>query len=296
MIGSINNTPPRIISWLLLFVLTAIWGSSFILIKKGLAVYSASEVAAIRILTAGIFLLPFALSSARQVPRLRYGYIFLSGLIGSLIPALLFAIAQTKLQSAVTGMINSLTPVFVIIVGALFFDQRITTKMIVGLLIAFGGTAILMVAGSGSILAINFFAAFVVLATVLYGFNVNILKFHLAELNPVAVSSISIVLCSPFAMAQLFLFTDFTDQLVHEEGAISALGFLVLLGVFGTGLALILFNYLIRISTPLFASSVTYLIPIVAVFWGIIDGESLSLLHYGSMAIIIAGVYLANKK
>jgi len=122
------------------------------------------------------------------------------------------------------------------------------------------------------------------------------LKFRLSEINPIAVSSISIVLCSPFVLIHLLFNTDFLFQLANDEGARIALGYLTILGVLGTGLALILFNFLIRIATPLFASSVTYLIPIVAVFWGIIDGESLRMMHYASMIVIIGGVYLANKK
>jgi len=143
---------------------------------------------------------------------------------------------------------------------------------------------------------VNLYAGFIILATILYGFNVNILKFRLSEISPIAVSSISIVLCGPIALIHLLFFTDFLNQIIHGEGTVLAFGYISLLGVFGTGLALILFNFLIRVSTPLFASSVTYLIPIVAVFWGIIDGETLGILQFVSMSVIIGGVYLANKK
>ncbi|MDZ7605091.1 MAG: DMT family transporter [Cyclobacteriaceae bacterium] len=286
----------RVHAWFILIILTVIWGSSFILMKKGLVAFSSGEVAALRIFTASLFMLPFAISWMKQVPRSEYKIVFLSGLIGSLIPAFLFAVAQTKLDSAITGIINSLTPVFVILVGAALFSQKISLKMILGLLLALLGTLALMRSGSDSDLSVNFYAGFIILATILYGFNVNILKFRLSEINPIAVSSISIVLCAPIALIHLLFFTDFLNQLFYVEGTVLAFGYISLLGVFGTGLALILFNFLIRLATPLFASSVTYLIPIVAVFWGIVDGETLSILQFGSMAVIIGGVYLANKK
>lgn len=241
-------------------------------------------------------MIPFAFSWIKKVPRKYYLLIFISGFIGSLIPAYLFAIAQTKLDSAITGMVNAMTPVFVMIIGALFYKQRITRIMILGLFLAFCGTALLMFYGSSGNHAVNYFALFVVAATILYGINVNILKFNLSELNPIAISSISIFSVGPFAAVQLFLFTDFTERLAAGGDALLALGYLSILGVVGTSLALMLFNKLIKITTPLFSSSVTYLIPIVAVFWGIIDGEKLTFMHYVSMLIIIGGVYLTNKK
>lgn len=287
---------PDVISWGLLILLTFVWGSSFILIKKGLTVFSASQVSAIRILSASIFMIPFALSWIKRVSKKYYLLIFVSGFIGSLIPAFLFAIAQTKLDSAITGMVNSMTPVFVIIIGAIVYRQRITTVMIFGLMLAFSGTILLMYYSSDENHKINLFALFVVAATILYGINVNILKFSLSDLNPIAISSISIFMVGPFAGVQLFLFTDFTDRMSQGNKAFLALGYLSILGIVGTSLALMLFNKLIKLKTPLFASSVTYLIPIVAVFWGIIDGEKLTIMHYLCMGVIIGGVYLANKK
>ncbi len=287
---------PDVISWGLLILLTFVWGSSFILIKKGLTVFTATQVSAIRILSASLFMIPFALTWIKRVPSKYYLLIFVSGFIGSLIPAFLFAIAQTKLDSAITGMVNSMTPIFVIIIGALVYKQRITPIMVIGLVLSFSGTIILMYYSSGEDHKINLFALFVIVATILYGFNVNILKFSLSELNPIAISSISIFMVGPLAALQLFLFTDFIDRMSQGGKAYLALGYLSILGVVGTSLALMLFNKLIKLKTPLFASSVTYLIPIVAVFWGIIDGEKLTIMHYLSMGVITGGVYLANKK
>lgn len=287
---------PRFYAWALLIILTLVWGSSFILIKKGLTIYSAPQVASIRILSASLFMIPFALSWMRRVDKKHYALIFISGFIGSFIPAFLFATAQTQLDSAVSGIVNSLTPVFVLLIGVIFYRQRITPLIILGLLLAISGTILLMFYGSDSNHTFNYFALFVVAATILYGINVNILKFNLSDLNPIAISSISIFMIGPFAAFQLFAVSDFTIRLSTANGAILALFYLSLLGIIGTSLALMLFNVLIKVTTPLFSSSVTYLIPIVAVMWGLIDGEKLYFIHYLSMAIIILGVFLANRK
>lgn len=287
---------PRFLSWALLILLTIVWGSSFILIKKGLNVYSASQVAAIRILSASLFMVPFAFSWLKRIDKKYLPLIFVSGFIGSFIPAFLFSMAQTKLDSAITGIVNSLTPVFVLLIGVLFYKQKITSIIIFGLLLAIFGTAILIFYGTEGNHSFNYFALLVVAATILYGINVNILKFNLSDLNPIAISSISIFMIGPLAAVQLFGFTDFTVRLSTGGDAVLALFYLSILGVIGTSLALMLFNVLIKMTTPLFSSSVTYLIPIVAVFWGLIDGEKLYFLHYLSMAIIIFGVFLANRK
>lgn len=296
MISKHERSAPEIVPWILLTILTLVWGSSFILIKKGLEVYSATQVSAIRILSASIFMIPFAVSWLKRVDKQYYLLIFFSGFIGSFIPAFLFAFAQTQLDSAVTGMINALTPVFVLVIGFLFYKQQITALKIIGLVMAFGGTALLMFYGSGNGYHFSYFAFFIVAATILYGINVNILKFNLSELNPIAISSISIFMIGPLAAIQLFGFTDFTQKFFQEAHAVRALVYLSILGVIGTSLALMLFNKLIKITSPLFSSSVTYLIPIVAVAWGLLDGEKLHLAHYLGMSIIICGVYLANKK
>jgi drug/metabolite transporter (DMT)-like permease len=286
----------ELLAWGILILLTLVWGSSFILIKKGLGVFTATQVSALRILSAAVFMTPFAISRIRKTEKKHFLLIFLSGFIGSLIPAYLFALAQTRLDSAITGIINAMTPVFVVLIGAMFYKQKINRIMIAGLLLAFSGTAMLMFYAAEGHRVINYFALLVVAATVMYGLNVNILKFNLSRLNAVAISSISLSFMGPVAAVQLFVFTDFVHRMQSGESALLALGYLSLLGIVGTGLALILFNKLIKIATPLFASSVTYLIPVVAVCWGIVDGEQLTIRHFVSMLIIAVGVYLTNKK
>ncbi|MCE7992791.1 MAG: DMT family transporter [Roseivirga sp.] len=287
----------KVLAWGLLVILSLIWGSSFILIKRGLEVFTAGEVGALRILAACIFLLPVSLPklSKLSVPHMKL--LFFIGLLGSFIPAFLFAIGQTRLDSGITGVLNGLTPIFVLIMGVIFYKQKATRDKILGLIMAFVGTAVLLLAGSGGDLSqLNYYALFIVLATICYGANLNIIKFHLADLNPVVITSVSILFVGPLAAIYLFTSTDFSVTLTSVDGAWRALGFISLLGVMGTAIALILFNKLVQLTTPIFTSTVTYFIPIVAIVWGLIDGEVLITGQILGIAAIFAGVFITNRK
>jgi len=186
---------------------------------------------------------------------------------------------------------------FVLVIGAIFFGQLIYRRQSLGLTIGFLGTVVLVMAGSGGLVEnINLYGLFVVLATFFYGINVNIIKFKLVELRALTITSISLLIVLPFAAAYLFGFTDFIYKLNHAEEALFSLGVVVLLGIMGTAIALVLFNKLVQITTPIFTSSVTYLIPVVAVLWGFLDGEILLSAHYSGMAIIFVGVFITNRK
>lgn len=284
-------------SIILLIVLALIWGTSFILMKKGLKVFSAGEVGAIRVVAASLFLLPFAFSGIKDLQRHHYVKLLFSGLMGIFIPAFLFATAQTKMGSAITGILNSLTPMFTLIIGVLLFNQKFVTRSLLGIIIGLGGTALLITSRvEGELGGINVFALLVILACVCYGINVNFIKNKISDLKSLTITSISLVLIGPIAFVYLLGFTDFTNKLSSTPASWEAFGYLVLLGLMSTAIATILFNRLIKISTPIFASSITYLIPVVAVMWGLLDGEQLSGGHFAGMAAIFGGVYLANKK
>lgn len=287
----------NLIAGFLLAILAVIWGSSFILIKRGLNVFDAGEVGAIRIIAASTFLIPFAIQGVKNVEKKHWKFLLAVGFFGSLLPAFLFAKAQTQIASSVAGILNALTPLFTMIIGALFFTQKFTQKTIIGLIIGFGGTVVLILAGpGGSMASLNYYAFYVVLATVFYGANLNLIKFKIQELRARTITSISLALVGPMALVYLFAATDFVYKVSHADGALLSLGAVVLLGVMGTAIALILFNQMVKITNPIYASSVTYLIPIVAVIWGIWDGENLYPGHYIGMVAIIFGVYLANRK
>ncbi|MEQ8925686.1 MAG: DMT family transporter [Fulvivirga sp.] len=287
----------NLIAGFLLAILAIIWGSSFILIKRGLDVFDAGEVGAIRIIAASVFLIPFAIQGLKNIEKRHWKLLLAVGFFGSLLPAFLFAKAQTQIASSVAGILNALTPLFTMIIGALFFTQKFTARTVLGLIIGFGGTVILILAGPvGSIASLNYYALYVVLATIFYGANLNLIKFKIQDLRARTITSLSLALVGPLAAIYLFGATDFINKVSTVDGALFSLGAIVLLGVMGTAIALILFNQLVKITSPIFTSSVTYLIPIVAVMWGIWDGELLYPGHYIGMVAIILGVYLANRK
>jgi drug/metabolite transporter (DMT)-like permease len=281
-----------------LFVsLTLIWGTSFILIKQGLKVFAPDQVATLRVTAAALFLLPIGIMQLRDLKPGDYWKMFASGMMAIFIPAFLFSIAQTRMDSSVAGILNALSPIFTLIIGAFLFNQRFKGASILGIVLGFGGAVILTLTRSGgSISGINVYALLIVLACFLYGGNLNFVKFVLPEFRSITITSVSILLIGPFAAIYLFGFTDFTDKLQTAEGAWRATGFIVLLGLMSTAVAILLFNRLVKLTTPLFASSVTYVMPIVAVLWGLFDGEAIQTGHFVGMSAIIGGVYLANRK
>lgn len=282
---------------ILLILLALIWGTSFILMKRGLLVYTAGEVGSIRVIAAGLFLLPVAIVRLKGLSSNQYGKLMISGLCGIFFPAFLFATAQTRLESSVTGILNSLTPICTLLVGIMFFGQQFKSRSLLGIIIGLAGTIILIFANyGGSVGGLNLFSLLVIVACVFYATNLNFIKYRITDLPALTITSVSIMLITPLAMIYLFGFTEFTTRLNTQDGAWSALGYVVLLGLMSTSVATFLFNHLVKISTPLFTSSVTYLIPIVAVMWGLLDGEQLLVGHFIGMVAIITGVYLANKK
>ncbi|GGF33627.1 permease [Echinicola rosea] len=263
--------------------------------------FSPGEVGAYRIVSAAAVLLPLSLPRIAKLNRKQIGNLAVVGLVGSFLPAFLFAKAQTQLSSSITGVLNALTPLFVVVIGALFFKAKITVRNGLGLLIAFIGVIILISVKEGSssitsLSSINAYALLVILATICYGINLNIIKHWFNALKPVEITAISLLLALPVALGYLLLQTDFTHKLIHEDGALMAAGYLTILGVLGTAVSLILFNGLVKIASPVFASSVTYLIPIVAIGWGVWDGEVLLPGHFMGMIAVITGVWIGNRK
>ncbi|MEM7551943.1 MAG: DMT family transporter [Bacteroidota bacterium] len=291
-----HNGGVSVKAWGFLITLALIWGSSFILIKKGLLSFSADEVGAIRITFAGLALLPFSIGKLKSVKKKNLKLLFITGILGNMIPAFLFAIAQTKLPSGITGILNALTPLFALTVGALFFKFKFALKDGLGLAIGLIGSIILILAGSGGdLVGINLYGLFVIGATLCYGTNINLIKVYLKDVRSLDIASISLFLVLPFGLVYLLGFSDFTHQIIQSSEARIALGYLAILGIIGTAFALVLFNSLVKMTTPVFASSVTYIIPIVAAVWGVVDGENLLTGHFIGMATIILGVYLANR-
>ena len=292
-----KSSSTNFLAWSLLIVLSIIWGSSFILMKKGLVAFDPGEIAALRIFSASLFLFPIAVRNLRQIKtRKQWIFLFASGFLGSLIPAFLFPLAQTRIDSAVTGVLNALTPFFTILIGGILVGAKFNKRIKLGIFIGFLGSIILVTAGSGyDLTQINYYALLIVLATILYGLNVNILKYYLGDIRPVHITSFSMMLIGPFSLVYLLVYADVLQTLKSDLNNLIPLSYIIFLGVVGTAISLILFNKLVKITNIVFSSSVTYLIPVVAVILGLIDNEVLLNQHYAGMVFIVLGVLLANK-
>lgn len=289
------------LAWALLLVLALIWGTSFILMKKGLIVFSALELGATRVSVAALLLLPFALSKVKQVEKSRFKWLALSGVVGTLVPAFLFAYAETRLASGLAGVLNALTAVFTLLVGALLFGQKLTGLRVLGIGLGLLGTVVLMLlGGSGGDATPSgqgnaWYGLYIVAATLGYGLSVNVIKKHLTGLAPMTMTAVMLLLIGGPALAYLLLGTGFLHKLTTVPGAWAAFGYIALLATMSTAVAMVLFNRLIQQSTALFASSSTYLIPIVALGWGVLDGEAFNLWHAAGMVIILLGVLIVHR-
>ena len=288
-----SQKSPTITVWLLLLLLAAIWGTSFILMKKSLVVFSSLQVGSIRILSAFLFFLPVFIAKRSEIPKNKWLYLALSGLLGVFFPAFIFTVAGKHMASALSGALNSLTPLCTLIVGALFFAREVKKLQIWGILLGLLGSSLLIFSNITESLNFNAYGFLILGATVMYGFNLNIVKKHLNTMPALLVTTGLLTVIGPIAGLMLFS-TDFTE-IAFQKASFWPLFYAVALGVISTGMATVLFNKILQISTPVFASSVTYLIPIFAFIWGILDGESITIQHFTGMAIILVGVYLVNK-
>lgn len=284
----------KLISWIIFIVLCFIWGSSFFLMKVSNRGLTAPQVASLRIFSASIVFIPFAFLHFRKIPVARRGFSILTGVLGNLLPAFCFAIAITRIDSYLEGILNSLTPICVIIIGALFFRDKVKAKKIVGVLVGFAGLCLLTVSQNSIRLDNIEYALLVIAGTLSYGLNINLVSHYLRGINPVHLTSVSLAcmsIPSGFLLWQQEFFSlDFNDAVV-QWSIINA----VILGLGASSLASFLFYMLVQREGGLFASLVTYGIPFVALFWGFIDGEPITLVEIGCLLLILLGVFMANR-
>lgn len=278
-----------------MILLSLIWGSSFILIKKGLVAYNPVQVGALRIFFAFLILLPLGLKNITSVNNKEKFIIFIVGLVGNLIPSFLFAKAETGLSSSLTGILNALTPIFTMLISVFIFKVILKKWQIIGLFIAFSGSiGISFINNEGSLGEFNFYVFYIIFATFLYGISTNLTKTYLGNLKPLTIASLALTFVGPLALLVL-IFSGVPETLSAHPYALQSTIFIFILGCLGTAIALIFYNRLIQLTSALFASTVTYVMPIVAVFWGILDGEIFKFLHIFGMVLIIIGVYKVNK-
>lgn len=286
------QTTTALRSWLLLLLIGFIWGSSFILMKKGLLLFSADEVAALRMSLAWLVTMPFLIPRYREIKKKEWLVLLSVGLFGNGIPAILFATAQKTMDSAPVGMLNSLVPIFTLVFGVLLFKAKTWAMQVIGLLVGLVGALILIIGPEG-ISGFRWEAILVVIASGCYAFNLNVIKRFLPKMPSTLITSAAFLWIGPLCLVYLS-FTDFFGKIDEDLFTVS-FSAIAVLSVVGTSFAVLLFNSLIQSGGPLFASMVTYIVPVFAVMWGLIDGEQVQVFQLLGVVVILFGVYLVQK-
>jgi drug/metabolite transporter (DMT)-like permease len=283
------------LKWVYLLILSLIWGSSFILIKIGLVGLTAIQVGSLRIIFASLFLLIVGFKSLKKIPLHKWKFIALTSLFGTFIPAYFFAIAETEVDSSIVAILNALTPLNTLILGAILFEIQFQKRQFLGVFIGLLGCLLLVFNGAENHPNQNYYyTILVVIATICYAVNVNLIKKYLSDLSSLSITTGNFtVLLLP---ALIILSTTDISERIHTQAAQNSILFVLILGVIGTGITNVLFFKLIQMSSPVFATSVTYLIPIVAFFWGLLDSEMLTQIQFLGALIVLVGVYLSAKK
>lgn len=282
------------VKWSIFILLSIIWGSSFKLMKFGMEALSPYQVASIRMISAGVILLPFAYTALQKIRRNKILMVIASGLLGSFFPAYLFCIAETKIDSSLAGILNALTPLFTVLIGAGFFNIHFKREKYLGVIVGFIGLGLLFLVRGNITLTYVSYAFLVLLATIFYGINVNVVGAYMKQIGSLNIASLAFGFLI-FPSGIILWLTGYFDYQLMQKEILTATIASVVLGVFGTAIASIFFYVLVKRAGGLFASTVTYGIPFVAVFWGLLSGEYITLLQVGCLAIILFGVYLANK-
>lgn len=264
--------------------------------KEGLINLTAFQVASLRIISSGLVLLPMAIGSFKHIPKNKIVTVFMSGVLGSLLPAYLFCVAEQGVSSALAGVLNSLTPIFVIIAGSLFFQSRTSSNKVAGILIAFCGSVLLFLNQPGFSEKSNaLYVSLIVIATICYGINVNMVGRYLGNIPSIRIAAVALSINAVPAFIVLIC-SGFFQYDFGSKGVLVSIGYSFVLGIFGTAIASIIFYMLIKRAGAVFSSMVTYGIPIVAIVWGIIYGEKIGWKDMVCLLVILAGVYVANRK
>ena len=283
--------------WIYLFLLSGIWGSSYILIKKGLVGLSPIQLSCFRIVITSFILVLFGLRHVKNLSKNQWKWLFVTGFFGTFFPTFLFAYSETKIDSSVVAVLNGLTPLFTLFIAVLFFGYTFRKLQFLGVAVGLLGTVMLIYDeySSKSFSNANY-SLLVLIASLCYGFNVNILKYKLKGVSSIGIAIGNFLAITPPALI-LLLLSDFSwNTFYKKEEVITSLLFVFILASMGTALAKVMFNELVTISSPVFSVSTTYLLPIVAIGWGILDGESFGISKILSAFIILLGIYLITKK
>ena len=282
--------------WFLLGILAITWGSSFIMIKKSLLVLSPYQIGSIRVAVSGLLLMFTGFPAIKRMPKKYLGWVILAGALGNFFPLFLFPAAQTKVSSSLTGTLDSMVPVFVLIFGFVFFKIRSKLIQSVGALIGFIGAAILMYFSEPSFDNSPFgYVLLVVLGAACYAAAAVIIKQKLQDVPSMDLSAAVFTIWMFPALLILF-FSGFFSKFENSTAMWEGLGYVAILTIIGTTLAMMLYYKLIQVTSAVFASSVSYLLPLVAIMWGLLDGEHFSIWFAIGSLLICAGIYLIQEK
>lgn len=280
----------------LLLLISIIWGSSFILIKKALVSFTPFQLITIRLGLSGLIFLPFVIYKWRQIPWAKWKYFVMIGYVGTLIPFTFYSIGQTKVSSSTAGIINSLTPILTLVMGVLFFNQTINARKVIGVMLGLSGTIFLVWSATHQLGMANlFYPLLIVSATLFYAFNVNMIAKHLQGVNPVLSTAVAFVSTLPPCVI-FWLMPGAVINLAGNPQVMLSFFYVSILAILGTVVATALYLQLIQRTSPVYATMVSYLIPISSVLWGTLDGEKLHLGHFIGMGLILGGVYLVQRK
>jgi drug/metabolite transporter (DMT)-like permease len=282
--------------WGTLVILSLIWGSSYILIKKGLTGLTPIQLGSLRVIVTTIIIAPIGYQKIKHIPRQKMKWVALSAFVGSFFPAYLFAFAETEISSSITAVMVSLTPLFTLLISVFVFGEELLKKQVFGVLIGFTGIIVLI---NNELFSSSFnilYIMFIVLAAFCYAINANVLKYKLSNIPALGIVFMSFL----FMFIPAFIILCFSDfpfsDFASDSLIIESIIYIVILALFGTAIAKVLYIKLLAISTPVFSVSTTYLMPVVAIFWGLLDGEEFKLTQFTGTAIILLGVYLVTKK
>ena len=282
--------------WGTLIILSVIWGSSYILIKKGLTGLTPVQLGSLRVIITTLLIAPIGYNKIKHIPKNKMKWVAISAFVGSFFPAYLFAFAETEISSSVTAVMVSLTPLFTLLISVIIFGEELLKKQVIGVIIGFLGIIVLI---NNELLSSSFnilYVMFIVLAAFCYAVNANLLKYKLPNIPALGIVFMSFLFMFIPAFIVLFFsdfpFSDFTSNPLIIESIV----YIVILALFGTAVAKVMYIKLLAISTPVFSVSTTYLMPVVAIFWGLLDGEEFKLTQFIGTSIILIGVYLVTKK
>ena len=285
------------LKWMYLIILSMVWGSSFILIKKGLIGLTPTQLGALRTIFAAIFLFLIGFRSIKTIEKKDWKWVIISAFMGTFFPAFLFAFAETQIDSAIASILNSTTPLMTLILGTLVFAIGFNKNQVLGVVVGLVGCLALIWEGANVNPNQDYrYAGLVLIASVCYAINVNIIKRYMSHISPMAIANGNFLALIVPALAVLYSTGFFSQEVMTNPVVHQSLLYIVILAIVGTGIAKVMFNKLVQMSSPVFASSVTYTIPIVALMWGIMDGERFSIYQVLATCVIIVGVYLSNKK